>query len=595
MSGGYGGYSNHGICFDFIKGKCTRGDSCRFSHEDPADEAAGKYNGDSGLHGPISRIQRQVEYYLSDENLETDKFFLHKIQADPEGWLDMDAILSCRRMKQYEATKEDVFEALKLSKLEVKGKDGGPAAVRRPPDWALPGLRDPAGSEKRLDPCDSKPYTFEEVKKNYAHMEFSDEEIQKFWDESMKKVEENRAMMTYKPPEKDQGDLPGRLVALSRLLGRILRHQAEELELTVNVDGFIPLGEVMQLNDRFPGQYETLGSCNIADVETCVDTSLSDGYPRFELKQVSGVNYIRARHNMTLPAVNPNHLPPQPSKRHRQALTDNRVAGDRSAARRTAERLARSDDDAAAAPEKRIDRDGKPYTFEEMKQNYAHMNYSDQEMQQFWDESMKKVEVDASSINGDKKGGPDPWTKKDPWRKDSSNETQQSQQTEQATGNSSNKSSHAIHSEVQKVGDQYTVRNSCKQTAEGYLSLTVGDVVKLQYIGKEASGDVGWMFGIKVASGEQGWLPQSAFDATKQELPEEKKHPSGLTANCEATVIQEVIADPALGFLQVKQGVLIHVLYVAPPKSENDGWAYGYVDGKKDTPGWIPCKTLKAK
>eukprot|EP00928_Gymnodinium_smaydae_P046674 TRINITY_DN310_c0_g1_i9.p1 TRINITY_DN310_c0_g1~~TRINITY_DN310_c0_g1_i9.p1 ORF type:complete len:402 (+),score=130.79 TRINITY_DN310_c0_g1_i9:71-1276(+) len=82
-------------------------------------------------------LKKQVEYYLSDDNLKHDKFFHEKISADPEGWLDMSFIISCNKMKVMGATKEEVLAALKDSKLELK--DEG-AAVRRPGNCPLPKL-----------------------------------------------------------------------------------------------------------------------------------------------------------------------------------------------------------------------------------------------------------------------------------------------------------------------------------------------------------------------------------------------------------------------------------------------------------------------
>ncbi|CAJ1348401.1 unnamed protein product [Effrenium voratum] len=81
-------------------------------------------------------VRKQVEYYLSDENLKYDKFFHEKISENKEGWLDMTLILSCNKMKSMRATKEDVVASLKESKIEIK--DGN--AVRRPGNAALPKL-----------------------------------------------------------------------------------------------------------------------------------------------------------------------------------------------------------------------------------------------------------------------------------------------------------------------------------------------------------------------------------------------------------------------------------------------------------------------
>mmetsp|Transcript_135773 Transcript_135773/g.378356 ORF Transcript_135773/g.378356 Transcript_135773/m.378356 type:complete len:502 (-) Transcript_135773:124-1629(-) len=85
----------------------------------------------------LKAVRKQVEYYLSDENLRYDKFFNEKITAEKDGWLDMQLVLSCNKMKSIRATKEDVVEALKESKIEVR--EGG-SAVRRPGNAPVPKL-----------------------------------------------------------------------------------------------------------------------------------------------------------------------------------------------------------------------------------------------------------------------------------------------------------------------------------------------------------------------------------------------------------------------------------------------------------------------
>ncbi|CAE7577581.1 La [Symbiodinium natans] len=82
-------------------------------------------------------VRKQVEYYLSDENLKYDKFFHDKISGNADGWLDMSFILSCNKMKSMRAGKEDVVAALKESKIEL---NEGNAAVRRPGNAPLPKL-----------------------------------------------------------------------------------------------------------------------------------------------------------------------------------------------------------------------------------------------------------------------------------------------------------------------------------------------------------------------------------------------------------------------------------------------------------------------
>eukprot|EP00442_Polarella_glacialis_P018876 CAMPEP_0115121012 /NCGR_PEP_ID=MMETSP0227-20121206/46015_1 /TAXON_ID=89957 /ORGANISM="Polarella glacialis, Strain CCMP 1383" /LENGTH=449 /DNA_ID=CAMNT_0002522755 /DNA_START=86 /DNA_END=1435 /DNA_ORIENTATION=+ len=92
-------------------------------------------------------VRKQVEYYLSDENLKYDKFFSEKIASDKEGWLDITLILSCNKMKLIRATKDDIVASLKDSKIELK--EGG-GFVRRPGNFALPLLeaRAPHGGKK---------------------------------------------------------------------------------------------------------------------------------------------------------------------------------------------------------------------------------------------------------------------------------------------------------------------------------------------------------------------------------------------------------------------------------------------------------------
>jgi len=82
-------------------------------------------------------VRKQIEYYLSDENLKYDKFFSEKMAADKDGWLELDLILSCNKMKTMAATKEDVMAALKGSKIEVR-EDG--LALLRPGNAPLPKL-----------------------------------------------------------------------------------------------------------------------------------------------------------------------------------------------------------------------------------------------------------------------------------------------------------------------------------------------------------------------------------------------------------------------------------------------------------------------
>ena len=59
------------------------------------------------------RIKKQIEYYLSDENLETDKFFNELISKSNDGYIDISYILNCNIIQESNLTKEEVFEILK--------------------------------------------------------------------------------------------------------------------------------------------------------------------------------------------------------------------------------------------------------------------------------------------------------------------------------------------------------------------------------------------------------------------------------------------------------------------------------------------------
>jgi len=85
----------------------------------------------------LAAVRKQIEYYLSDDNLKFDQFFHEKITGTPDGWLDVSLVLSCNKMKAMRATKEDVLEALKESKIEMKDDK---QSIRRPGNLALPSL-----------------------------------------------------------------------------------------------------------------------------------------------------------------------------------------------------------------------------------------------------------------------------------------------------------------------------------------------------------------------------------------------------------------------------------------------------------------------
>jgi hypothetical protein len=81
----------------------------------------------------------QIEYYLSDENLEKDRFFHENISKDPEGFLEIDVLLNCNNLKKLAATKEDIVEAIRMSTiLEMNNEK---TRLRRVGNKKLPELK----------------------------------------------------------------------------------------------------------------------------------------------------------------------------------------------------------------------------------------------------------------------------------------------------------------------------------------------------------------------------------------------------------------------------------------------------------------------
>lgn len=70
----------------------------------------------------LQQIKRQVEFYFSNANFSKDKF-LYETAEQSGGKVKIEILLTFKRMKNLEATKENVEEALKESKI-VKVEDG---------------------------------------------------------------------------------------------------------------------------------------------------------------------------------------------------------------------------------------------------------------------------------------------------------------------------------------------------------------------------------------------------------------------------------------------------------------------------------------
>lgn len=104
------------------------------SLEDLSDEDAEGY-----LSTFSDQIRRQVEYYLSDDNLRRDNFYRSKIVSGTDGWFCMSFIMSANRIKTIRCTIDEVAKALQSSdQVETKHQEDGTWLIRRACNAKLP-------------------------------------------------------------------------------------------------------------------------------------------------------------------------------------------------------------------------------------------------------------------------------------------------------------------------------------------------------------------------------------------------------------------------------------------------------------------------
>ena len=88
-------------------------------------------------------IRKQIEYYLSDMNLETDEFFYKVISNEKEGYLDLEYIMQCNKVKKAGWDKNMIIDSIKDSELiELNDQK---TKIRRKGNKPLPEL-----NEKKL-------------------------------------------------------------------------------------------------------------------------------------------------------------------------------------------------------------------------------------------------------------------------------------------------------------------------------------------------------------------------------------------------------------------------------------------------------------
>ena len=86
----------------------------------------------------LLEIKTQIEYYLGDENLKTDTFFRQLILSDANGYLDLDYIMKCNKIKKKGWTKDEIKKGVELSNLVELDKTK--EKIRRKNNLKLPEL-----------------------------------------------------------------------------------------------------------------------------------------------------------------------------------------------------------------------------------------------------------------------------------------------------------------------------------------------------------------------------------------------------------------------------------------------------------------------
>lgn len=123
--------------------------------------------------------------------------------------------------------------------------------------------------------------------------------------------------------------------------------------------------------------------------------------------------------------------------------------------------------------------------------------------------------------------------------------------------------------------------------ASGYLSLSIGEIVILQYKGCEASGDKGWLYGYSISTGKQGWFSDAAVS----------EHPLACAdtdlVGSEVEASGNVLSVGA-GYLELTNGEVIKVEYAGKKSTQDDGWLFGCSEatGKR---GWFSTAAVVPK
>ena len=127
----------------------------------------------------LNEIKNQLEYYLSDENLKKDSFFHQIISSEPDGYINIDYFLKCKKIQNKKWTKNELIEGIKESEeLEL---DKNNEKVRRKNNKELPELI--LLSQKRKKENENKEKKEEEKLDKIILKIISNEDIKVKWQE----------------------------------------------------------------------------------------------------------------------------------------------------------------------------------------------------------------------------------------------------------------------------------------------------------------------------------------------------------------------------------------------------------------------------
>lgn len=83
-----------------------------------------------------AEIKKQIEYYLSDKNLQSDDFFREKISGSEAGYIDLKLFLNCNKVKNMGIDVQEIVDACADSETVQVSKDK--KMIRRTKNKELP-------------------------------------------------------------------------------------------------------------------------------------------------------------------------------------------------------------------------------------------------------------------------------------------------------------------------------------------------------------------------------------------------------------------------------------------------------------------------